>query len=144
LNGLRTGRANTALLDPIVVEVYGSHMPLNAGHGGRARTAHADRHRVGQVPAVTRWKRRSVRRVWAEPDHRRQHAAPADPRPDRGTPQGTGQAGQQICRRRAHPQRAPRRHGSAEADENKKLISEDERKRAETEVQKLTDERSRP
>jgi len=29
LSGLRTGRANTALLDPITVEVYGSHMPLN-------------------------------------------------------------------------------------------------------------------
>ena len=29
LNGLRTGRANTTLLDPITVEVYGSHMPLN-------------------------------------------------------------------------------------------------------------------
>ena len=29
LAGLRTGRANTALLDPIVVEVYGAHMPLN-------------------------------------------------------------------------------------------------------------------
>ena len=29
LGGLRTGRANTTLLDPIVVEVYGSKMPLN-------------------------------------------------------------------------------------------------------------------
>ena len=29
LGGLRTGRANTALLDPVTVEVYGSHMPLN-------------------------------------------------------------------------------------------------------------------
>ena len=29
LGGLRTGRASTALLDPITVEVYGSHMPLN-------------------------------------------------------------------------------------------------------------------
>ena len=29
LGGLRTGRANTALLDPINVEVYGSNMPLN-------------------------------------------------------------------------------------------------------------------
>ena len=29
LGGLRTGRANTSLLDPIVVEVYGSNMPLN-------------------------------------------------------------------------------------------------------------------
>ncbi len=29
LGGLRTGRANTALLDPVVVEVYGAKMPLN-------------------------------------------------------------------------------------------------------------------
>lgn len=29
LAGLRTGRANTSLLDPITVEVYGSNMPLN-------------------------------------------------------------------------------------------------------------------
>ncbi|MFM1981428.1 MAG: ribosome recycling factor, partial [Pseudomonadota bacterium] len=29
LSGLRTGRANTALLDPIQVEVYGAMMPIN-------------------------------------------------------------------------------------------------------------------
>ncbi|MDB5682627.1 MAG: ribosome recycling factor, partial [Sphingomonas bacterium] len=29
LGGLRTGRASTSLLDPISVEVYGTHMPLN-------------------------------------------------------------------------------------------------------------------
>mgnify|MGYP006149296383 CR=1 FL=1 len=29
LAGLRTGRANSALLDPVTVEVYGSKMPLN-------------------------------------------------------------------------------------------------------------------
>lgn len=29
LSGLRTGRANVALLDPVVVEVYGANMPLN-------------------------------------------------------------------------------------------------------------------
>jgi ribosome recycling factor len=29
LGGLRTGRASTALLDPIQVEAYGSYMPLN-------------------------------------------------------------------------------------------------------------------
>src|SRR3982751_3064427 len=29
LGGLRTGRASTALLDPIQVEVYGANMPLN-------------------------------------------------------------------------------------------------------------------
>jgi hypothetical protein len=47
-----------------------------------------------------------------------------------------------LCRKGPHrdPQRPPRRHGCAEGDENKKEISEDERKRGETEVQKLTDE----
>ena len=29
LGGLRTGRASTALLDPVTVEVYGANMPLN-------------------------------------------------------------------------------------------------------------------
>jgi len=29
LGGLRTGRASTALLDPVHVEVYGTNMPLN-------------------------------------------------------------------------------------------------------------------
>ncbi|MGQ4273022.1 ribosome recycling factor [Terrihabitans sp. B22-R8] len=29
LNGLRTGRASTSLLDPINVDAYGSHTPLN-------------------------------------------------------------------------------------------------------------------
>ncbi len=29
LGGLRTGRASTSMLDPIHVEAYGSHMPLN-------------------------------------------------------------------------------------------------------------------
>ncbi len=29
LSGLRTGRANVALLDPVMVEVYGALMPLN-------------------------------------------------------------------------------------------------------------------
>src|ERR1700716_229117 len=29
LGGLRTGRASASLVDPIQVEAYGSHMPLN-------------------------------------------------------------------------------------------------------------------
>ncbi len=28
LSGLRTGRASASLLDPVTVEVYGSHMPI--------------------------------------------------------------------------------------------------------------------
>src|SRR3954466_10320118 len=34
LQGLRTGRASTALLDPVHVEVYGSNMPPNQGATG--------------------------------------------------------------------------------------------------------------
>jgi len=29
LSGLRTGRATAAMLDPVQVEAYGTHMPLN-------------------------------------------------------------------------------------------------------------------
>src|SRR3954470_11906809 len=29
LGGLRTGRASISLLEPVTVEVYGAHMPLN-------------------------------------------------------------------------------------------------------------------
>jgi ribosome recycling factor len=41
-------------------------------------------------------------------------------------------AGQAICRKGPHrdPQRPPRRHDALKADENKKEISEDDRKRA--------------
>jgi ribosome recycling factor len=65
LAGLRTGRANTALLDPITVEVYGSHMPLN-----QLATVSAPEPRLLSVqvwdrPMSARWKRRSVRPVWA-------------------------------------------------------------------------------
>jgi ribosome recycling factor len=71
------------------------------------------------------------------------HPAPADPRPDRGTPQGTGQAGRAICRKGEDCVRNVRRDGNdaLKTDEKKKEISEDERKRGETEVQKMTDAR---
>ena len=29
LSGLRTGRANAAMLDPIIVDVYGQRLPVN-------------------------------------------------------------------------------------------------------------------
>ena len=59
LQGLRTGRASASLLEPIIVEAYGSEMPLNqVGHRQRARAAHA--HRAGAGTAA--WSRRSRRR----------------------------------------------------------------------------------
>ncbi|MBV8770340.1 MAG: ribosome recycling factor, partial [Hyphomicrobiales bacterium] len=29
LGGLRTGRASASLIEPVTVEAYGSHMPIN-------------------------------------------------------------------------------------------------------------------
>ena len=58
LQGLRTGRANASLLDPVVVEVYGSMMPLS-----QVATVSAPEPRMLSVQVwdksiLTRWKRR--------------------------------------------------------------------------------------
>ena len=64
-----------------------------------------------------------------QPDRRRPDHPPADPRPDRGAPQGTGQACRSICRKGAHrrPQRPPRRHGCAQ---DRREEARDQRRRA--------------
>ncbi len=140
--GLRTGRASTSLLDPVTVEVYGAHMPIT-----QLATVSAPEPRMLSVQV---WDKSNVGPVgqgdplgWPrpQPDRRRPDAAPADPRPDRGAPQGAGQAGRPICREGQDrgAQRAPRRHGRLKTDEKKHGLSEDERKRHETDVQKATD-----
>jgi ribosome recycling factor len=66
LSGLRTGRANIALLDPVTVEVYGAHMPLN-----QVATVSAPEPRMLSVQVwdksatSCRSKRRSAPRGWA-------------------------------------------------------------------------------
>ena len=72
-----------------------------------------------------------------------QTAPRADPRAQRGAPQGAGQDRPQICRAGARrgPQRPPRRHGrSSRSCEKDGDISEDERQRLPSKVQKLTDQ----
>jgi ribosome recycling factor len=143
LSGLRTGRANTTLLDPVVVEVYGSNMPLN-----QVATVSAPEPRMLTVQV---WDRSNVTPVEKAirsaglglnpitdgqmlrlpiPDlteERRKELAKLA-----GQYAEKGKIAIRNVRRDAND--------SLKTDENKKEISEDDRKRLETEVQKLTDE----
>ena len=142
LGGLRTGRASTALLDPITVEVYGSHMPLN-----QVATVSAPEPRMLSVQV---WDRQNVGSVEKAI---RSAGLGLNPINDGGTlrlpiPDLTEErrkelaklAGQYAEKARIAA-RNVRRDGmdSLKADEKKGVFSEDERKRHENEVQKLTD-----
>ena len=143
LGGLRTGRANTTLLDPVTVEVYGAHMPLN-----QVATVSAPEPRMLSVQV---WDKSNV-----GPTDKaiRSAGLGLNPINDGNTlrlpiPDLTEErrkelaklAGQYAEKARIAV-RNVRRDGmeALKADEAKKEISEDDRKRSETEVQKLTDE----
>ena len=142
LGGLRTGRAAVSLLDPVMVEVYGAHMPLN-----QVATVSAPEPRMLSV------------QVWDK-----SNVGPADkairsaglglnPIVDGQTlrlpiPDLTEERRKELAKlagKYAESARIAvrnvRRDGmeSLKADEKKGVYSEDERKRHETEVQKLTD-----
>ena len=142
LSGLRTGRANTALLDPVMVEVYGSMMPLN-----QVATVSAPEPRMLTVQV---WDRANVIPVEKGISHANLGLNPSIdgqtlrlPIPDLTEERrrelaklaGKYAEGAKIAVRNV------RRDGmeSLKEDEKKKEISEDERKRKEDEVQKLTD-----
>ena len=142
LSGLRTGRANTALLDTITVEVYGSQMPLN-----QVATVSAPEPRMLTVQV---WDRSNVTLVEKAI---RSAGLGLNPVADGQTlrlpiPDLTEErrkelaklAGQYAEKARVAA-RNVRRDGmdSLKTDEKKGELSEDERKRHETEVQKLTD-----
>jgi ribosome recycling factor len=142
LVGLRTGRASVNLLDPVTVEVYGAHMPLN------------------QIATVTAPEPRMLSvQVWD-----RSNVGPADkairsaglglnpimdgqtlrlPIPDltEERRKELAKLASQYAEKARVAVRNVRRDGmdSLKVDEKKGEISEDERKRRETEVQKLTD-----
>ena len=143
LGGLRTGRANTTLLDPVTVEVYGSHMPLN-----QCATVSAPEPRMLTVQV---WDKSNIGPVEKAI---RSAGLGLNPINDGNTlrlpiPDLTEDRRKELAKL-AHTYaekarvaiRNVRRDGmdNLKADEAKKEISEDERKRAETEVQKLTDE----
>ncbi|WP_430445363.1 ribosome recycling factor [Sphingorhabdus contaminans] len=143
LSGLRTGRANVTLLDPVVVEVYGSHMPLN-----QVATVSAPEPRMLTVQV---WDRSNITPVEKAI---RSAGLGLNPITDGQTlrlpiPDLTEErrrelaklAGQYAEKAKIAIRNVRRdANDSLKSDENKKEISEDERKRLETEVQKMTDE----
>ncbi len=142
LSGLRTGRANTALLDPVQVEVYGSMMPLN-----QVATVSAPEPRMLSVQV---WDKANVTAVEKGIAHANLGLNPMidgqtlrlplpdlteDRRKDLAKLAGKYAEGAKIAIRNV------RRDGmeALKEDERKKAISEDDRKRLETEVQTMTD-----
>jgi ribosome recycling factor len=143
LGGLRTGRANTTLLDPVVVEVYGSNMPLN-----QVATVSAPEPRMLTVQV---WDRSNVTPVEKAIRSAGLGLNPITdgqmlrlPIPDltEERRKELAKLAGQYAEKAKIAIRNVRRdaNDSLKTDENKKEISEDDRKRLETEVQKMTDE----
>jgi ribosome recycling factor len=142
LQGLRTGRASTTLLDPVTVEVYGAHMPI-----AQVATVAAPEPRL---LSVTVWDKSNVGPVEKAI---RSAGLGLNPITDGQTlrlpiPDLTEERRKELAKLASKYAEAARiaarnvrRDGndSLKADEKKGVYSEDERKRHETEVQKLTD-----
>jgi ribosome recycling factor len=142
LGGLRTGRASIALLDPVTVEVYGSHMPLN-----QVATVSVPESRMLSVQV---WDKSNVGPVEKAI---RSAGLGLNPINDGQTlrlpiPDLTEERRKELAKLAgSYSEKAKiavrnvRRDGmdNLKTDEKKGVISEDERKRHETEVQKLTD-----
>jgi len=142
LSGLRTGRANVALLDPVVCEVYGSMMPLN-----QVATVSAPEPRMLSVQV---WDRANVIAVEKGIAHANLGLNPIVdgqtlrlPIPDltEERRKELAKLAHQYAEKAKIAIRNVRRDGMEmlKEDEKKKEISEDEHKRLDVEVQKLTD-----
>ena len=142
LAGLRTGRANTTLLDPVVVEVYGAMMPLN-----QVATVSAPEPRMLSVQVWDKANLTAVEKGIAKAN------LGLNPMIDGQTlrlplPDLTQERRKELAKLAGgYAENAKiairnvRRDGmeALKDDEKKKDIGEDERKRGEDEVQKLTD-----
>ena len=143
LSGLRTGRANTTLLDPVTVEVYGSHMALNqvatvSAPEPRMLTVQVwDKSNIGPVEKAIRSAGLGLNPI----NDGNTLRLPIPDLTEERRKELAKLAGQYAEKARIAI-RNVRRDGmeNLKVDENKKEISEDERKRHEVEVQKLTDE----
>ena len=143
LGGLRTGRASTALLDPVHVEVYGTNMPLN-----QVATVSTPEPRLLSVQV---WDRSNVQPVEKAI---RTAGLGINPIVDGQVirlpiPELTEERRKELAKlvgqyaeKARIAVRNVRRDGMdhLKQDEKKHDISEDERKRLEQEVQKLTDD----
>lgn len=142
LGGLRTGRASTALLDPVTVEVYGSHMPLN-----QVATVSAPEPRMLSVQV---WDKSNVGPVekairsaglGLNPINDGQNLRLPIPDLTEERRKELAKLAGQYAEKARIAARNVRRDGmdNLKTDEKKGVLSEDERKRHEGEVQKLTD-----
>ncbi len=143
LGGLRTGRASIALLDPVHVEVYGTNMPLN-----QLATVSTPEPRTLSVQV---WDRSNVQPVEKAI---RSAGLGLNPITDGQVirlpiPELTEERRKELAKlvgqyaeKARVAVRNVRRDGMdhLKQDEKKHEISEDERKRLEHEVQKLTDD----
>jgi ribosome recycling factor len=143
LAGLRTGRANAALLDPVTVEVYGSHMPINqvasvTAPEPRLLTVQVwDKSNVGPVDKAIRSAGLGLNPIVDGQTLR----LPIPDMTQERRKELSKLAGQYAEKAKIAVRNVRRDANDAlKVDENKKEISEDERKRLETEVQKLTDD----
>jgi ribosome recycling factor len=143
LQGLRTGRANTTLLDPVVVEVYGSMMPLS-----QVATVSAPEPRMLSVQV---WDKSNMIPVEKGIAHANLGLNPIIdgqtlrlPIPDltQERRKELAKLAGQYAEKAKIAIRNVRRDAmeSLKTDEKKKEISEDDRKRSEEQVQKLTDQ----
>lgn len=143
LSGLRTGRANTALLDSITVEVYGSKMPLN-----QVATVSVPEPRMLSIQV---WDKGNIQPVEKSVRSAGLGLNPIVDGPNIRLPipdlteerrKDLAKLTGQFAEKARIAIRNVRRDGmdDIKADENKKEIGEDDKKRLETEVQKLTDD----
>lgn len=142
LAGLRTGRANTSLLDPVQVEVYGAMMPLN-----QVATVTAPEPRM---LAVQVWDRSNVQPVekairsaglGLNPISEGQTLRLPIPDLTEDRRKELAKLATQYAEKARIAVRNVRRDGNdvLKTAEKKGQISQDELKRLEGEVQKLTD-----
>lgn len=143
LGGLRTGRASTSLLDPVTVEVYGAHMPIN-----QVGTVSAPEPRMLSVQV---WDRSNVSAVekairsaglGLNPITDGQNIRLPIPDLTEERRKELAKLAHQYAEKAKIAVRNVRRDGmdALKQDEKKKDISEDEHKRLDAEVQKMTDE----
>jgi ribosome recycling factor len=143
LAGLRTGRASTTLLDPVVVEVYGATMPLN-----QVGTVSAPEPRMLSVQV---WDRSNVTAVekairsaglGLNPISDGQNIRLPIPDLTEERRKELAKLAGQYAEKARVAVRNVRRDGMdlVKQDEKKGEIGQDDQKRLENEVQKLTDE----
>ncbi|HEY0085484.1 MAG TPA: ribosome recycling factor [Allosphingosinicella sp.] len=143
LTGLRAGRASTTLLEPVTVEVYGAHMPLlqvatiSVPEPRMLSVQVWDRSNVGAVEKAIRSAGLGLNPISDGTTLR----LPIPDLTEERRKELAKLAGQYAEKARIAARNVRRdAMDSLKTDEKKNEISEDDRKRLETEVQKLTDD----